>query len=173
MSPTGEPVTGHHAFLLLLSSIDTDALAVAAETLETNLTVDLCEQCIIRTDADIVARMNMCAALTNKDIARQNVLTVTALYAKALCFGITAVLGRANALLMSEELHTDTQHLDCTSVIKCGGCSQHSSLFEGNGHHTVKILCECLQMDQQPVQEFRLHRIRRIKPESKCVLRSF
>ena len=118
---------GRHAFLLLLSSIDTDALTVAAIALEANLTVDHCEQCIIRTDTDIVARMDVCAALTNKNITRQNILTVAALYAKALCFGITAVLGRANALLVSEELHTDTQHLDCTSVIKYVDCPQHSA----------------------------------------------
>ena len=71
---------------LLLDSIDTDALSVAAETLEADLTVDLCEQCIIRTDADIVARMDMCAALTHEKIACENILAVAALDAKALCF---------------------------------------------------------------------------------------
>ena len=97
---------------LLLDCVNADALAVTAVTLEANLTVDRCKQCVIRADADIVARMNMCAALTNENVARQNVLTVAALYAKTLCLGITAVLCGTNALLVSEELHADTDHFN-------------------------------------------------------------
>ncbi len=102
--------------LLLLDSVNADTLAVAAVALKANLTVDCCKQGIIGADADIVTRMDMGTALTDKDVAREDILTVAALYAKALCFGITAVLCRTDALFMRKELHADTQHLKCTSV---------------------------------------------------------
>ena len=48
--------------------------------------------------------MDLRAALTDKDVARRDGLAVRALNAKALCLGVTAVLGRTYALFMSEKL---------------------------------------------------------------------
>jgi hypothetical protein len=48
--------------------------------------------------------MDVRSALTDDDVARRDGLTVGDLYAEALGLGITAVLGRAHALFMGEEL---------------------------------------------------------------------
>ena len=54
--------------------------------------------------------MDAGAALTNQNVASLDELTVGALGTKALGLGVTAVLGGAAALLMSEELKTQTNH---------------------------------------------------------------
>lgn len=59
-------------------------LAVTADTLKTNNAVNLCKKCVIRTLANILARMNVCSALLNKDVASQYKLTVCTLNAKTL-----------------------------------------------------------------------------------------
>jgi hypothetical protein len=50
--------------------------------------------------------MNGCTSLSNDNVARYNVLTVSLLNAKALGFTVTAVLCRTNTLFMSKELQT-------------------------------------------------------------------
>ena len=96
--------------VLLLYSVDRAHLAIFAHALELDMTVNLCEQGIVASNTDIVARMDVCASLANQNVARKNELTVCALYAQSLGLGITTVLSRTAALLMSEELKTDFQH---------------------------------------------------------------
>ena len=54
--------------------------------------------------------MDAGAALADQDVAGLDELTVGALGTQALGLGVTAVLGGAAALLMSEKLMTDTTH---------------------------------------------------------------
>ena len=94
----------------LFSSVYAYLLAVTAETLELNCTVNHCEQCIVRTDTYTVTGMNVCTSLANQNIASLNELTVCSLYTQSFGLRITAVLCRTGTLLMSEELHTNLQH---------------------------------------------------------------
>ena len=77
-------------------------LLVSAETLETYHAVLQGEQSIVAADADIGAGMDLGPALSVKNVAGLNKLSVSPLRAKALGLGITAVLGGADALLMSK-----------------------------------------------------------------------
>ena len=70
--------------LLLLNRINACALSVLADTLKTENAVDFCEQSVVRTFADVSAGMNVSSSLLNKDVARENLLTVCALYAETL-----------------------------------------------------------------------------------------
>ena len=91
--------------------IDADLLAGLVLTLKLHDTVDLCVQGIIITDADIVAGMDFRSALTNKNVSRQDELTVAALGAQALRMAVAAVTGGTHSLLMSEELKIHSEHL--------------------------------------------------------------
>jgi hypothetical protein len=59
--------------------------------------------------------MDVSASLTNQNVASQNELTVSTLYAQTLCLGITTVLGRTAALVVSEVLNTNLQLRNYTS----------------------------------------------------------
>ena len=96
--------------ILLLGSVDGAHFAILAHTLELDVTVDFSEQGVVLANADVVARMDMGASLTNQNIAGQNELTISTLRAQTLGFGITAVLGGAAAFLMCEELETHVKH---------------------------------------------------------------
>ena len=89
---------------LLLDGVNADLLAVTAHALETNLAVDESKQRVVRASAYVLARMNVGTALLNEDVASQNILTVSTLYAKSLGLGITAVLCRTCTLFMCEIL---------------------------------------------------------------------
>ena len=89
---------------LLLLGVNADALTILAPTLETNDAVRLSEQGVVRADAHVGTGMDVGTTLTDQDVAGQNELTVGTLNAQALGLGVTAVLGGANALLVSEEL---------------------------------------------------------------------
>ena len=54
--------------------------------------------------------MDVGAALANKNVARENELTVGALGTKALGLGVAAVLGRAHTFFVGEELKTNVHH---------------------------------------------------------------
>ena len=73
---------------------DSATLAVTAHALKMNMAVNQSEQGIVAADADALTRMDVSAALTHDDVARQNELAVAALDAQALCLGVTAVLSR-------------------------------------------------------------------------------
>ena len=65
--------------ILLLGSVDGAHFAILAHTLELDVTVDLSEQGVVLANADVVARMDMGASLTNQNIAGQNELTISTL----------------------------------------------------------------------------------------------
>ena len=91
--------------------IDADLLALLVVTLELHDTVHLCIQSIVIADADILARMELSATLTNENVTRQDELTICALHAKALRMAVTAVTGGAHSLLVSEELKIHHEHV--------------------------------------------------------------
>ena len=94
----------------LLSGIHASLLAILAELLEAEHAVRLGEQSVVAADTDVDAGMDVGAALANKNVARENELTVGALGTKALGLGVAAVLGRAHTFFMSEELKTNVHH---------------------------------------------------------------
>ena len=69
---------------LLLYCVNTDLFAVLVESLETNYAVNLCIKRIVRALAYVLAGMNVCASLANKDVTCRYKLTVCALNAKTL-----------------------------------------------------------------------------------------
>ena len=84
--------------------VNADLLLATSLVLELDLTVDQSEEGVVGTHTDVVAGMNSGASLSDDDIAGDNGLTVGLLNAKSLGLGITTVLGRTHALLMSKEL---------------------------------------------------------------------
>ena len=65
---------------------------------------------IVAAAAHVHTGVDMGAALTDEDIAGENMLPVGALGPQALALGNTDVLGGADALLMGEELKTNVHH---------------------------------------------------------------
>ena len=90
-------------FLKLLGlCVDADLLSVFAQTLELDHAVDQGEQRIIFADADVVARMEFCAALAHQNVSREHFLPVGTLYAEALCLAVAPVVRGARSLFMSK-----------------------------------------------------------------------
>lgn len=83
-----------------LLRVNGNLLAVLTQALEANNALNLCEQGVVRTTANVYARMDLRAALANEDVACRYGLTVCALNAQSLGLGVTAVLGRTCALFM-------------------------------------------------------------------------
>ena len=94
----------------LLLSVNGALTAILALALELDGTVDQSKQSVITADTDIDTGMDMSASLANQDVAGQDELTVGTLHAQALSLGITTVLGRTAALMVSEELNANLQH---------------------------------------------------------------
>ena len=69
---------------LLLGGIYRSLLAVPAKSLEAKNAVACGKKGIVAALAYVCARMDPCASLTDKDIARKHKLTVASLYAKTL-----------------------------------------------------------------------------------------
>ena len=92
----------------LFCSIYADLLLTAGNRLKLNGAVDQSEEGIIGTDADILAGTDSGASLSNDNVAGSDCLSVSLLDAKTLGLTVTAVLRRTYALLMSEELQTDS-----------------------------------------------------------------
>lgn len=97
-------------FRLLLGGVNRDLLTILAQPLEAHNAVRLGEQGVVGADAHVLTGVDVGAALTDQDIAGQNVLSVGALGTKALGLGITAVLGGAHTFFMGEKLQTDMKH---------------------------------------------------------------
>ena len=93
-----------YAFTFKFAIVTTILVNVISILLALGLNFHLGEQGVVLAAADVQARMDLRAALTDKDVARRNGLAVRALNAKALGLGVTAVLGRTYALFMSEKL---------------------------------------------------------------------
>ena len=92
--------------VLLLGGVNRNLLTILAQTLEADNTVGLGKQRVIAADANVGAGVDVGAALADQDVAGQNELTISALGAKALRLGITAVLGGAHTFFMGKELQT-------------------------------------------------------------------
>jgi hypothetical protein len=78
--------------------------SVSALSGESYNTISGSKQSIILSETYVQAGMDMCSALSVKDVAGLNELSVRSLGTQSLGLGITAVLGRTNTFLMSEEL---------------------------------------------------------------------
>jgi len=85
--------------VLVLDSHNVDDLAA---TLVTELNSTSCEgeESVIATTADVNAGVEVSSTLTNDDFAGKNLLTTEALYAEALCVGVTTVASGARTLFM-------------------------------------------------------------------------
>jgi hypothetical protein len=103
---------------LLSYRIYTCLLAAACLGLKPKRTVNQSKQGIITAASNIYTGMNLGSALLEKDVAGLNELTVCSLGAETLGLGISAVLGGADTLLMSEQLKVHSQHDSFTSLIE-------------------------------------------------------
>jgi hypothetical protein len=83
-----------NAYLLLRSGL----------VLKLNLTIDQSKQGVVLAHANVFAGAYSGTSLSDDDVAGNNCLTVSLLYAKALGLTVTTVLGRTDTLLMSKEL---------------------------------------------------------------------
>jgi hypothetical protein len=95
----------NHTQQLLLCGINADAFAVATNTLKLYLACFKSKKCIVAAAAYIDARVNLCAALTDKDVTGKYSLAIGALNAKALGLTVASVLCGTDALFMCEMLH--------------------------------------------------------------------
>ena len=85
--------------------------AVCAEAFESYNTIGESEEGIVGTFANVYAGMDVSSALSDKDVASKDKLTVGSFRAKAFGFGITAVFSGAHTFFMGEELHTKSKHV--------------------------------------------------------------
>ena len=95
----------------LLGSVNRSLLTILTLALETEHAVHLGEQGIVSADTNVHTGMDVGAALADQDVAGLDKLTISALGTQALGLGVTAVLGGAAALLVGEELKTNTNHV--------------------------------------------------------------
>ena len=87
-----------------LVGVNADLLLILVLALELDLAVDERKQGVILADTDIVAGMDSGAALSDNDIAGNDGLTVSLLYAKTLRLTVAAVLGGTDTFFMCEKL---------------------------------------------------------------------
>ncbi len=91
--------------------VNADLLLVSALALETDNAVYQREEGIILALANVLARMDVGAALANENVAGEGELAVGTLGSKALGLGITAVAGRTYALFVGEQLQVKLNHV--------------------------------------------------------------
>jgi len=72
--------------------------------LKLNATIDESIEGVVLAYANVLAGANSGASLSYDDVAGNNCLTVSLLYAKALGLTVTAVLRGTDTFLMSKEL---------------------------------------------------------------------
>src|SRR4051812_26444617 len=80
--------------------VDAHLVATLALVLELHDAVDEGVDRVVRTQANVVARVPLGAALTNDDVAGYDALTAVLLHAAVLRIRIAAVAGGADALFM-------------------------------------------------------------------------
>ena len=100
-------------FLLVRSGflcVNADLLAAHALRFKADYAVNLCKERIVLADANVIAGMEMRAALPNQDVAGKNELTVGPLRPKTLGLAVAAVTRAAHALFMREKLQIDLHH---------------------------------------------------------------
>ena len=91
-----------------LVGVNADLLLILGLLLKLHLAGDESKEGVVFTDTDIVAGMDGGASLTNDNATCGDGLAVSGLYTKTLGLAIAAVLGRTNALFVSEELQADS-----------------------------------------------------------------
>ena len=96
--------------LLLFRSVDANGLLPQMTGLELDHAVDLGKQGIVLADPNVDAGMEVGAPLAHEDVPRQHGLAVCLLGSKTLAFAVSAVTGRAHALLMREQLQIHRKH---------------------------------------------------------------
>ena len=92
----------HCQNLHLLSDffVNRDLLAVLAHALELYLAVNEGEQGIVLTLTNVGTGVDLSSALSDKDVAGQNELTICSLGTKTLGLAIATVLGRTHTFFM-------------------------------------------------------------------------
>jgi hypothetical protein len=89
-----------------------DLFAIAAEPLETDLSVDKGKKCVVASDTDVRAGMDLRSALADENVAGEYELAVGALRTESFGLGITAVAGGTDALFVGKELQAYVKHFD-------------------------------------------------------------
>ena len=84
--------------------VNADLLLTLGLMLKLDSTVNQSKQSVVLAYTDVLAGANCASSLSDNDIAGNDCLTVSLLYAKALGLTVTAVLRRTDTLLMSKEL---------------------------------------------------------------------
>ena len=87
---------------MLLNGINAYLFAIPAHTLKTNLAINQGKQRIIRTTANVLSRMDVCAALANQNVAGQYMLTIGTLDTQPFGLRITAVFGGTYTFLCAK-----------------------------------------------------------------------
>ena len=98
---------------LLSNFVNRDLLAVLAHALKLHSAVHEGEQSVVTTLTDVSAGVDLSSALSDKDVAGQNELSVGSLYTKALRLTVAAVLGRTHTFFMCHLGYTSM----CQNVI--------------------------------------------------------
>src|SRR5215208_8477066 len=80
--------------------VDADSLVLFGRAFEADCPIDEGEQGMIAPHADVVARLDRGAALSDEDRPGQHRLTVASLDAKALALAVAPVTGAAHPLLV-------------------------------------------------------------------------
>lgn len=91
-----------HSLFVCCLRVYRNLLFVPAFSLETHHTVYQCEQRVVSAAAHIDSGMDLGTALPVQNISGQHELSVRSLGAKPLGLGISAILGGAYSLFMSE-----------------------------------------------------------------------
>src|SRR5690349_14818963 len=68
------------------------------------------KECVVLAQADVLARIELGAALTDQNVARENLLTTEALHTEALRVRVAAVTRGTGALFRREKLKIETEH---------------------------------------------------------------
>ena len=84
-------LTGVDPPVYLLFYNDADIVAVVSLMIE-NLSANLSKKSIVRSEADVLARMNLCSVLTDKNLTTLDDLTTVTLHSETLCIRISSVL---------------------------------------------------------------------------------
>ena len=91
------PGSGRVSFLIY-----TNLFFVLPFALKLNDAVFQSEERIVSADSDVVAGVDLRAALADDDATRKNLLPVLTLYTEAFRFAVASVVRRARSLFMSE-----------------------------------------------------------------------
>ena len=120
-TPPAQLVRGRDRFfieLLRFYFVNADLLSVFAQSFKADDAVDKREKGIVFADADVVAGVELGAALTDENIARKHFLPVRTLYAEAFRLAVAPVVGRAGSLFMSKQTAVSYTHLTLPTILR-------------------------------------------------------